>query len=145
MIGTPRKLVAYLMGCEQDKTFELKEHREKRTLTQNAYYWSMLSKLKDALSMPSDEVHMNMLRQWGVSEAFEVLEEVPLDGYFKYYDVIDSYVGEDGLTRRTVYVYKESHLMTTAEFKRLIDGMREECIAQEIDVLTPEEIAKLRR
>lgn len=145
MIGTPRKLVAYLIGCEPDKTFELKEHRKKRTLTQNAYYWAMLSKLKDALGMPTDEIHMNMLRQWGVAETFDMLSDVPLEGYFKYYDVLYDYEDEDGSSRRLVRVYKESHLMTTSEFKRLIDGMREECEAQGIDVMTREEIANLRR
>lgn len=145
MIGSPFELMEFLSEQDPSKRFELKERKARRSLTQNAYYWSMLSKLKDVLGIPTDELHLHMLRQWGASETFELNAEIPLDGYFKYYDVIDSYIGADGKEKVTAYIYKESHLMTTAEFTRLINGMREECEAQGIDVMTPEEIAKLRR
>lgn len=138
MIGYPRQLIAYLCECDQDKRFELKEKRERRSLTQNAYYWAMLNKLARALHMPDGEVHLNMLRDWGVSEVFVVSKEVPLDDYFKYYDRL-SVIGD----AVTVKVYKRSSQMDSAEFSQLIEGMREECEAQGIDVMTPEEIARL--
>jgi hypothetical protein len=34
--------------------------------------------------------------------------------------------------------------MDSGEFSRLIDGMREECVLQGIDVATPQEIADMR-
>lgn len=35
-------------------------------------------------------------------------------------------------------------MQSSAEFARLIDGMREECVNQGIDVATPQEIARMR-
>ena len=35
-------------------------------------------------------------------------------------------------------------MQSSAEFSRLIDGMREECVLQGIDVMTPSEIAEMR-
>jgi len=68
---------------------------------------------------------------------------VPLDGYFRYYDVVGH--GWAGDRRyKHVKVYKGSSQMDSAEFSRLIDGMREECQIQGIDVMTPEEIASMR-
>ena len=139
MQGTATECIAYLTRCEPEKRYEVKEARKKRTLTQNAYYWSMLNKLAAKLGMPDSEVHLNMLRDWGASETFLVQEQVPLDAYFRYYDVL----------RRLgasveVKVYKPSSQMDSAEFTHLVQGMREECEAQGIDVMTPEEIASLR-
>lgn len=139
MIGTAMECIAYLRRCEPAKRYEVREARKRRSLTQNAYYWSMLNQLAAKLSMSDSEVHLNMLRDWGVSETFLVQEQVPLSDYFKYHDVL----------RRLgasveVMVYKPSSQMDSAEFTRLVQGMREECEAQGIDVLTPEEIASLR-
>lgn len=139
MQGTAMECIAYLTRCEPEKRYEVKEARKKRTLTQNAYYWSMLNKLAAKLSMPDSEVHLNMLRDWGTSETFLVQEQVPLDAYFKYYDVLRR-LGASVEVR----VYKPSSQMDSAEFTHLVQGMREECEAQGIDVMTPEEIASLR-
>ncbi len=35
-------------------------------------------------------------------------------------------------------------MQSSNEFSRLIDGMREECVLQGIDVATPQEIAEMR-
>ena len=68
-------------------------------------------------------------------------DRVPCGDYFRYFDV----VGHDpDMERNIVKVYKGSSQMDSAEFSRLINGMREECEAQGIDVATPEEIARMR-
>lgn len=43
-----------------------------------------------------------------------------------------------------VRVMKGSSQMDSAEFSRLVNGMREECESQGIPVMTPAEIAALR-
>lgn len=139
MIGSPMECIQYLTRCDQEKQYEVKERRKGRTLTQNGYYWKMLNQLAAALGMANSEVHLNMLRDYGVFDVFLVQDHIPLDDYFKYYDVL-SKVGRCV----EVKVYKGSSQMDTKEFTHLIDGMREECIAQGIDVMTPEEIASLK-
>lgn len=44
---------------EEGKAYEVKEVRRKRTLTQNAYYWELLSQLARVLKLLTRE----MLRQ----------------------------------------------------------------------------------
>ena len=141
MRGRPSRLIAWLREADPSKTYEVKEVRKRRSLTQNAYYWSMLGKLAAVLGMPESEVHLGMLREWGVSQVVSLDDRVPCGDYFRYFDV----VGHDPLMERNIVkVYKGSSRMDSAEFSRLVNGMREECEAQGIDVATPEEIARMR-
>lgn len=76
-------------------------------------------------------------------EGEELDARVPLGDYFEYYDAGPArQVG--GRPMRMVKVYKGSSKMDSAEFSRLVNGMRDECEAQGIDVLTPSEIAALQ-
>ena len=143
MQGTAMQCIAYLTNLDPTKRYEVKEVRKRRSMTQNAYYWTLLNKLAHKLGMPESELHLNMLREWGVCEVMSVSLRVPLHDYFRYFDVlrVDWEAGEE---RRIIKVYKGSSQMDSTEFTHLINGMREECIAQGIDVMTPEEIARLR-
>lgn len=140
--GSPAYLIGVLSECDPDKVYELKERRRPRTLTQNAYYWAMLNKLAAKLGCSDSEVHDMMLRDYGSCEVFAVKAGIPIEGYFRYYDVF----GQgwlDGEPCVHVRVYKGSSEMDRAEFKRLIDGMRHECEEQGIPVMTPSEIEGL--
>lgn len=143
MIGTPYECIRYLQECDIAKRFEVKEVKRRRSITQNAYYWLMLNKLARALGMSDSEVHKNMLREYGVCDVMSLALNVPPDDYFKYYDVL-AMDYQDGEERRIIKVYKSSARMTQQEFSRLIEGMREECVLQDIDVATPEEIARMK-
>lgn len=145
MRGTAFECIQWLASQDPNGMFEVTEakKRKKRSLTQNAYYWVMLNKLAAKLRMSDSELHKNMLREYGVYDVFSIQDNIPIDGYFRYYDVIGhGYV--NGRRFKHVKVYKGSSHMSSAEFTRLIDGMREECVLQGIDVMTPREIAELR-
>lgn len=143
MQGSPLECIAHLTGCDPEKRYEVKEVKRRRSMTQNAYYWAMLNKLARKLRMSDSEVHKNMLRDYGRCEIMSLSLSVPVDDYFKYYDIVGvDYEG--GEERRIVKVYKGSSRMDSSEFSCLIEGMREECETQGIEVMTPEEIARLR-
>lgn len=145
MRGTSLECIAWLANQEPTKRFEVSEEttKRRRSLTQNAYYWVMLNKLAAKLGMSDSEAHLNMLREYGVYDVFSILDDVPIDGYFKYYDIIGKGIAKGRLFKH-VKVYKGSSQMSSAEFSRLIDGLREECVIQGIDVATPSEIAAMR-
>jgi len=145
MNGTVLECIQWLTSQDPEKRFEVTEEgsKRKRSLTQNAYYWVMLNKLASKLRMPNTEVHKNMLRDYGVHDVFSIREDIPIDGYFKYYDVIGTGMANGRLFKH-VRVYKGSSQMSMPEFSRLIDGVREECVLQGIDVATPQEIASMR-
>ena len=123
MKGTLYECIAYLTECDPQKQYEVKEVKKRRSLTQNAYYWAMLNKLARKLRMGDTEVHLNMLREYGVCEVMSLSMSVPAGDYMRF--------------------YKGSSRMDSSEFSCLIEGMREECEAQGIDVATPEEIARM--
>ena len=146
MIGTAEEIIHWLFGQPQDgkeHLYEIKERRRKRTLTQNAYYWSMLNQLGRVLRMPTSELHFRMLKEHAPYEVVSARSDIDVSGYFRYFEEIGS--GFAGGREFTHYrVYKGSSHMDSAEFSRLIDGAREECEAQGISVLTREEIANLK-
>lgn len=49
MIGTAEALVKWLFNQNREKLFEVKEHKEKRTLTQNAYMWSLINEIANKM------------------------------------------------------------------------------------------------
>ena len=58
---------------------ELKQHREKRSLNANAYYWCLLTKLAKVHGWTNAEAHNRMLREYGQFERVEgQLITVPL-------------------------------------------------------------------
>lgn len=145
MRGTAFECIQWLANQDPNKQYEATEvvSKRPRSLTQNAYYWVMLNKLAAKLRMSDTELHMHMLRDYGVCDVFSVLDNIPIDGYFRYYDVI-GYGYVNGRKFKHIKVYKGSSQMSSSEFARLIDGMREECVLQGIDVMTPSEIAEMR-
>lgn len=143
-IGTAEEIIRWLFSQPKGgRLYEIRERKRKRTLTQNAYYWSMVNQLGRVLRVPTSELHFRMLREHAPFEVVSVRSDIDVSGYFRYYEEIGT--GFAGGHEFTHYrVYKGSSHMGSAEFSRLIDGAREECEAQGIPVLTREEIARLK-
>ena len=43
MVGNAKAIIEYLFNQDKDKLYEIKEHKAKRTLTQNEYYWVLVN------------------------------------------------------------------------------------------------------
>ena len=140
--GSPGRLIAWLYDQDREKTFEVKEVRKRRSRSQNSYYWELNDKLADVLRMERMELHFQMLRSYAPCEVMSVLESVPLDDYFTYYEVF-AHGTLRGRQYKHVRIYKRSSRMDSREFSRLLDGIIQECRQQGIDTLTPDEIARL--
>ena len=142
-VGTPRELIAWLSEQQQEKVFEVKERRRGRSITANAYYWSMLNELARVLGISNSECHRQMLREYGVSYVVLLRADINPDDYFAYYDLYDAGVIK-GTRYKRVTAYKRSSQMDSKELSSLIDGLRYECEQQGIPFITPEETARLR-
>ena len=88
MIGKAEELVQWLWNQDREKVFEIKEHKEKRSLTANAYAWSLIGKLADVMRISKDECYLMMLKSYGQSEMVSVISEIDVTGYFKYYEPV---------------------------------------------------------
>lgn len=132
--GTAKELVQQLVGKVGDgKTYEVKEVRKKRSLTANSYYWQLLTKIADKLRTSKEELHIQMLKEYGQITAVCVPENFSLDGYIKYYEQ-DGVIYRGGKKFITHKVYKPSSEMNSKEMSILIDGVVSE--AKELDIET---------
>lgn len=143
MIGKADEIIKWLLNQDRDKEFEVKEHRQKRSLTANAYAWVLIGKIADVLRASKDEVYLRMLKRYGQSEIVSVVSAINIDGYFKYYEEF----GKSELNGKefTHYkVFKGSSEFNSREMAILIDGIISEAEHLEIETLPPAEVARLK-
>ena len=144
MIGNAKAIIQWLFDQQDaEKLYEIKEKKSKRSLTANAYYWSLLNQLASVMRSSSDEVHFMMLRRYGVCEVVSVRSDINIKGYFKYFDIIGQ-SDLDGKEFTHYKIYKSSSEMDSKEFSILLDGLISECEGVGIPTLTPDEVAKLK-
>lgn len=161
MTGTAERLITELIqAVKQDpkKLWDLKEHKTKRTLSQNAYYWTLLGQVANALKMPHVELHNRMLRQaapvevYGGKVAFVVLpdtdetEEKALRSETVHLrPTQQTKVLADGVRYRTYNLLRGSSDMTTEEMVALLDKLIIEAKQLGIETMRPQELAEMRR
>lgn len=158
MTGTPEKLVLWLMGQEKTKLFDVKEHREKRSLTQNAYYWVLNNQLAKKLHISTSRLHNLMLRECAPPFMIDdhiAMQPIP-DTEAAEAQVLESetyhlrpssgtITGKDGVTYRWYILLRGSSTFNTAEMSALLDRLIEDCKEQGIETLPPQEIMRMRQ
>lgn len=128
---------------DKQKTFELSEYKEKRSLSQNAYFWKLCSLLADKLNLSKEEVHFQMLKDYGQRQIIPIPEKIDATGLFDYFE-------ETGFTEyknakfKIYSVYKPSHKMNTEEMRILLQGVIQECENVGIPTMSEEEIERLK-
>lgn len=144
MIGNAKAIIQWLFDQQDaEKLYEIKEKKSKRSLTANAYYWSLLNQLASVMRMDNQKCHFLMLRRYGQYEVVSIRSDVSLHGYFKYYEVIgNGFVNGKEFTHYKIY--KGSSQMDSKEFSVLLDGLISECEEVGIPTLTKTEIAQLK-
>ena len=143
MIGTTKEVINWLLEQDKEKLFEIKEHKEKRSLNANAYAWALMGKIADVLRNSKEEIYLAMLKRYGQSELVSVLSNIDVAGYFKYFEV----AGTSILNNKefTHYkVFKGSSEYDTREMSILIDGIVSEAKELNIETLPPNEIQRLK-
>lgn len=143
MIGNPQECMSWLFNQDREKLFEIKEHKEKRSLTANAYAWSLIGKIADAMRMSKDECYIEMLKRYGQSEIISVLSSINIQGFIKYYEPITTATLQ-GKEFTHYKVFKGSSEYDTREMAILIDGIVSEAKALDIDTLPSAEVERLK-
>ena len=142
MIGNTKTIIEWLFEQDTTKKFEIKELKPKRSLTANAYYWSLLNQLANVLRFDNQKLHFMMLQRYGQYEVVSVLSSIDVKGYFRYYESIGhGFVNGKEFTHYKVY--KGSSEMNSKEFSILLDGLVSECNEQNIATLTKSEREQL--
>lgn len=142
MIGSPEELSSYLWQLDKDKLYEIKEYKEKRSLTQNAYSWKLQNLIANKMRISNEEVHFNMLKSYGKFEVISLLDDIDCENYFTYYEEIGK-SELNGKTFKHIKVYKPTHKMDTKEMSIFIDGVIQEAKQLGIEVIEKKEIERM--
>ena len=173
MTGTAAEIIQYLFDQDKTKRWDLKEHREKRSLDANAYFYLLVNEIAKKQNISDVEVHDRLLTEnpeyfkndeggfdWKVSpiepNKYNLIKE-QVNGNFEYYlnsGTVVSLEKEDGkkvefkdgsgiVTGRVFWHIKGSRQMNSKEMSRLISSAVFEAEQLGIQTMTPNEIAQL--
>lgn len=142
MRGTQQEIIQWLFNQDRDKQFEIKEYKPKRSLSQNAYAWKLITEIGNVLKRSKEEIYLQMLKDYGQSEIVSIVSEVNPKGYFKYYEEIGKATLQ-GKEFTHYKIFKGSSEFDSKEMTIFIDGIIQDCNALGISTLTPDEIARL--
>jgi hypothetical protein len=141
------QLLGLLPELEKGKKFDvtIQEHRKKRSLNANNYSWHLQDKIAQVLNRKVDDVHTDMVLQYGVKEFYSIDERAFSSAVriFDYYEI----KGESILNGKKFIHIKGAigtHLYDTKEMSRFIDGVVAEAQELGIETKTPDEIAQLK-
>lgn len=143
MIGTPKELIPYLLELDGQKEYEVKEHKKKRSLNANAYYWVLVNKIAEVLHQKKKFVHLAMLKQYGETYAILLPANKDISGLIKYYE-LESTIKRGEQLFNSYKAYLPSSEMNTKQMSVLIDGVVSECHEMGIETMTPDELEELK-
>lgn len=143
MIGNTEAIIQWLFKQTKDKLFEIKEHKDKRTLTQNSYYWALVNEIANKMRLSKDELHFKLLKDYSQLAEVTIRADINIKGYIKYYEEVRQ-AKINNVDFKIYKVYKGSSEMNKEEFNILLDGAIQEAQQLNIPTMTKKEIEKLR-
>jgi len=136
-----------LCDKQKDRDYEavIKEYREKRSLTANAYFHVLCTKIATALRTEIDSTKQMLVKRYGTAAivngqpiTITIPKGVLVETYYPYCEWLNGDANGD-----TYLLMKQTHVMNTQEFARLIDGAVDEAKELGIETLPPEELERL--
>ena len=143
MIGNAEAIIQYLFQQDREKVFEVREYKQKRSLTQNAYFWVLVNEIANVTRQSKDDIHLQMLKEYGQNQVISVQSNIDISKFIKYFEEIGHgrVSGKDFTHYR---VFEGSSEMDSREMAILLDGVVQEAEQLGIPTLTPNEIARLK-
>ena len=139
-----RKTFARLKDGDVELT--VKKYVEKRSLSANAYMWVLCGKIAEKRRTNKDEIYKAAIKEQNIYKVVDINNEA-----VKTFIHIWQSKGtgwfcektETGETRTLLTAYYGSSVYNKRQMSRLIDWLIQDAVALDIDVKTPEEIAKM--
>lgn len=144
MVGKPKQLINYLLDQDTDKTFEVKEYRQKRSLNSNSYAWQLMNEMANVLRTSKEEVYLEMLKRYGQSQVISVLSDIDISKFVKYYEPIGTahLQGKD-FTHYRCFIGSSEY--DSREMAILIDGIISEAEQLGIETLPTTAIERMKQ
>ena len=139
--------------CEQYENgkyvAELKEHRKKRSMNANNYFWQLVDQIAEKLGREKEELYLEYVKRVGPFKDFTLSEDEA-----KTFRVAWSMLGTGWPTEQVDYspsgrevivrAYYGSSQYSTRQMSRLIDMAVEDAKGLGIEVLTPVELERMK-
>lgn len=148
MIGKPIELIQWLYNQDKDKLYEIKEHKQKRSLNANAYCWTLIGKLAAVLGNTKEEVYRQYIKEKGIYQVI-TLNNKAVPTFIKLWSdkglgwiCETSETNIQGLTDVIAYYGTSSY--NTKQMANFIDYIVQEAKEQGIETLSPNELNSLK-
>lgn len=142
---------------DKDVKVSIKQYRASRSLDANAYYWTILSKVAEAVHISKPFAHNVMLRKYGQLETWdgkhlimyvpdtdEAGKKVDEDEYVHLKPTSGVKLGNDGVMYRAYKLIRGSSTYDTKEMSELISGLVSEADEMGIKTITPLEAQRMK-
>lgn len=137
----PKSVLRAFEGlADKPLTVTVKEYRQKRSLSQNAYLWVLLDQLGQKVGLSKEDTYKAFVRDCGVFEILPIRNEA-VERFISNWSKngigwFTEDLGESKLQGYTrLIAYYGSSTYNTKEMTRLIDAVIEECKEQGIQTM----------
>ena len=144
--------VEEIRGMEGDLDITVKKHREKRSLSANAYFHVLVGKIADTLGISKPKAKNILLGRYGQREIIEekpvvisVISKVDMQEREDIHCIPVGHGHVEGKEFTHWAVVRPSHTYDTREMSKLIDGTVDEAKELGIETLTPAEIERMKK
>lgn len=157
MTGNATEIVQYLMRQQVEKpnaVYDLKPHRERRSLDSNAYFHVLCDKLRQKLGLSMARCKNHLIADYGqvmyLEEGTPLIYKTNAPPEFIYEQEephmwLVKTAEENGKQVFFYRMYRGSHTYNSAEMNQLIAGTIDECKEQGIETATPKELEEMQR
>ena len=148
MRGTPIQIIQWLYSQDKDKTFEIKEVKEKRSLNANSYCWVLIGKIAAAVGNTKEEVYRDYIKHKGIYRIVTI-DENAAPTFIKVWEGQGlGWICEKSKTKIAglvdIVAYYGTSSYNTKQMANFIDYVVQEAKQLDIETLTPEEIENLK-
>ena len=126
---------------DKDVEISIKKYSEPRTLRANAYLWTLITEIGNALRKDKEEVYVDMLKHYGQGGAIAVQSKFALQ--FERTNKYTEFLGMSELNGKMWWHYRfwvGSHEYNREEFSILLEGVIQEAKQLGIEIRPKDEI-----
>lgn len=136
--GTKTEINQFLFKLDKNTIWDVKieKHRNKRSLDANAYSWVLQNEISNVLRISKEEVHFDMLKNYGQRDYVSMLANINIADYYTYYEEVGTYK-QNNNTFKSYLIYKGTHNYDSREMSIFIDGVVQE--ARNLGIKTKED------
>ncbi len=143
----PLDIIGWLYNQDKDKTFDIKEHKQKRSLNANSYCWVLLGNIADAVGQTKEDIYRDFIKHKGIYQIITITTSAVPTFKKVWQDKGLGWVCETSETNipglTDVIAYYGTSSYNTKQMASFIDYVVQECQNLGINTKSEEEINAL--